>query len=95
MACKRESLSRTHTHAGRKFTHKWGFFFDDSLGGSIPTDLTQELDLLLRSGLFCDRSFNHLVRFLDVGILEINQDSPVELKVPENVLTTQVPLLNT
>ena len=60
----------------------------------IPTELTQSLDFLLCFRLFFDCGFNHLVPFVDIGIFEINQDSAVELKVPKNVLITQVYLLN-
>lgn len=59
------------------------------------TDLTQILDFLLRFRVFCNSVLNHLARFVDVGKLEIDQDSAVDLKVPENILRTRISLLNT
>lgn len=52
----------------------------------IPPDPTQTLDFLLRFRLFCYCRFNHPIRFIDTSIFKINQDSAVQLEIPENIL---------
>ena len=70
--------------------------FDSSFMRSpITACLAQNLDFLLCFGLFRDSRFDFVLCLLNVGILKIDQDGAVELVVPENVLETQVALLDT
>lgn len=68
------------------------FQFDEN---PITACLAQNLDFLLCFGLFRDSRSNFVLCLLNMGILEIDQDGAVKLIVPENVLRSQVALLDT